>query len=93
MGLPRGTVRSVLALMITGTICFLFATGNAVPGELLVLGGTAIAFYFDSRSNSANDAATIALTSAVAAAVPPAEPMVELSSPYAPGPGGAGSAG
>jgi len=48
LGLPRGSVRSVLAiLMVTATICLAFA--GALTGEFATLSGVVISFYFAGR--------------------------------------------
>lgn len=53
--LPRGSIRALLALIVTGTSMFLFATQTAIPGELLTLNGVVLTYYFVQRNNEAND--------------------------------------
>lgn len=49
LSLPRGSVRAVLALMLTGVCSFLWATGQPVPAELLVTTSGVVAYYFATR--------------------------------------------
>jgi hypothetical protein len=49
LSLPHGSIRAVLAVALTGTCCFLWATGQALPGELLALASGVVGFYFASR--------------------------------------------
>jgi len=50
LGLPRGSVRAILAgLVIGGTIALYGLTGS-VPDWLISAFGTAFGFYFGSRS-------------------------------------------
>lgn len=48
-GLPRGTVRGVIALAVTGVTLFLFATGASVPEALIAVNGLIVGNYFGSR--------------------------------------------
>lgn len=50
LGLPRGTVRAVMAVAVLGVCLYLFAVGAEVPGELLTLMGTVTTFYFLERT-------------------------------------------
>jgi hypothetical protein len=49
LNLPHGSVRALLAVVLTGTCAFLWATGQPVPAELLVTASGVIGFYFASR--------------------------------------------
>ncbi|RLI74772.1 hypothetical protein DRO97_05120 [Archaeoglobales archaeon] len=50
LGLPRGSIRAILALVtIGGTIVLYGLTGN-VPDWLISAFGTAFGFYFGSRA-------------------------------------------
>lgn len=51
LGLPRGSVRSVIALLFSATTSYLFATGQAIPNELMLLVGVVVTFYFKTRSD------------------------------------------
>ena len=42
-------VRALLAFGFTGTACYLFIAGTAVPGELLTLVGGTVGYYFGTR--------------------------------------------
>lgn len=50
LALPRGSVRALLSLTLVGSTCYLWVTGGIVPDAMLVLDGTALAFYFDTRA-------------------------------------------
>jgi hypothetical protein len=53
MGLPQGTVRSILALLIVVfSITFIAIFGDNVPEALLAILGTVLGFYFGSRGAS-----------------------------------------
>lgn len=45
-GVWNPLVQAVLAVGTMGTVLFLFATGETVPGELLVFAGTIVGTYF-----------------------------------------------
>lgn len=49
LGMPRGSVRGIVALMLVTTTCALFLLGRAVPGELMTLVGVAMTYYFIQR--------------------------------------------
>jgi hypothetical protein len=53
LGLPQGSVRSIIALALTGTVCALWLMGRPVPVELLGFAGGVVAFYFKLRNDSA----------------------------------------
>jgi hypothetical protein len=46
-------IQALLALLFSSTVCYLFLTGQPVPGELLTLLGTVVGFYFGSKSAAA----------------------------------------
>ena len=52
LGLPTGSVRAILALLIISTICLLAVRAQTAPDWLLIFAGTAFGFYFGARSNS-----------------------------------------
>lgn len=41
-------LQSVLAIMIWGVICYMYATGQNVPDALLAAGSVVLGFYFHS---------------------------------------------
>ncbi len=49
LGLPRGSVRGVLALMIVGATCGSYLLTGAAPDGLLALAGSAVTYYFVQR--------------------------------------------
>ena len=50
LGLPRGTVRAFLAALVVGSVCFLFATGQPVMTEHLMLASGIVVHYFNARA-------------------------------------------
>lgn len=69
LGLPDGSVRSILALSLTAATIYLWVTGAQVPSELLAVNSLVVGNYFGSRSTEADPQ-------------PNAEP---LPAPYIPG--------
>jgi DNA-directed RNA polymerase subunit RPC12/RpoP len=53
LGLPKGSVRALVALLMTGACAVLVVRGHDVPGSLASLLLTIIAFYFGFRSEAA----------------------------------------
>ena len=49
LGLPRGSVRAILALMVVGTMCALSIVGRLDVAILAGLGGMALNAYFEQR--------------------------------------------
>lgn len=49
LGLPNGSVRAMLALVLLGTCSFLWATSQVVPPELQNMTGIVMVFYFLTR--------------------------------------------
>lgn len=47
--MPRGSVRSLLTLMLTGAVMFMVVTERAVPEWFQLLDGAALAGYFGTR--------------------------------------------
>jgi hypothetical protein len=41
--------RGVLALLFSGTTCYLWATGDPVPAELIAINATVVGVYFGAR--------------------------------------------
>lgn len=50
LGLPRGSVRAILALLVAGTAMLLFAAQREVTDGLIGLVGVVLAYYFNSRN-------------------------------------------
>lgn len=46
-------VTSLLALILVGTSCYLWATGREVPRDLFVILGTVIGFFFGAKTQAA----------------------------------------
>ena len=42
-------VQAVIATMLLGTICYMYASGQAVPDTLVIAFGTVLGFYFGSK--------------------------------------------
>lgn len=72
LGLPDGSVRSILALVLTGVTSYLWVTAQAVPPELLTITSGTIAYYFASRGQGVTN-------------VSAPDANVSLSKPYIPG--------
>lgn len=51
LGLPEGSVRALLAILLTLTCCWLWLTGQTVPNELLAFAGVVVAYYFKTRAD------------------------------------------
>lgn len=45
-------LQALLALMLWGTVCYLYITGQAVPDTLLSAGGVVLGFYFHGVAQS-----------------------------------------
>lgn len=56
LGLPRGSVRAILALAVVGCAVYLFGTGQGVSVEFVAFSSPVIAWYFAARQaeNAAN---------------------------------------
>lgn len=50
-GLPKGTVRAALALLLVGGSLYMWATVGDIPESLAVLDGMVIRDYFEARKN------------------------------------------
>lgn len=50
-GLPRGTVRGIIALAFTATIIYSFVTSGNVSTELVALAAPYLGFYFGTRAS------------------------------------------
>lgn len=50
LGLPDGSVRAALALVLTVTTAYLWATAQVVPDPLLVTTTAVVTYYFASRN-------------------------------------------
>jgi membrane-bound ClpP family serine protease len=46
-------LQALLALLLWGTICYLYLTGQAVPDTLLGAGSIVLGFYFHSAAQTA----------------------------------------
>ena len=53
-GLPKGTVRGILALGFSGAVIFQWLTGAPVPNEELAVATLIVGNYFGTRSTSAD---------------------------------------
>jgi len=42
-------VQALIALILLATICYLYATGQEVPGQLTTFFGVVLGFYFGSK--------------------------------------------
>jgi hypothetical protein len=74
LGLPKGSIRAIMTLAVTLVTLYLFATGQVVPTELLVVNTLIMGNYFGARGKGDEvDAVTRALQP---------EP---LAAPYIPG--------
>lgn len=49
LGLPKGSVRAVLALFITGFSFFYFIKNNEFPSDLIGINGFVLGYYFTKR--------------------------------------------
>lgn len=49
LGLPRGSIRALLALMIVATALYIVATTGNLPEILIGLVGVVVGWYFGSR--------------------------------------------
>lgn len=47
--LPNGSIRSILAILVSITVCALYAYRKEVPVELIGVWGTILGFYFGNR--------------------------------------------
>lgn len=52
LGLPKGSVRAILAIAVVGGTIFIHLWSGQVPDWLISAFGTAFGFYFGSRSRS-----------------------------------------
>ena len=41
--------QGILVVMVSGTVCYLYATGQDVPKELLIIFGTIVGFFFGGK--------------------------------------------
>lgn len=49
LGLPRGSVRAILAIMIVGSTVIGFTIGTAVDQALVGIAGAVVGYYFAAR--------------------------------------------
>ena len=45
-------VQAAIALMLLGTICYMYANGQEVPDTLVIAFGTVLGFYFGSKTQA-----------------------------------------
>ena len=45
-------VQAIIATMLLGTICYMYATGQKVPDTLVIAFGTVLGFYFGSKTQA-----------------------------------------
>jgi len=50
LGLPKGSVRALMALAVIGGTMFIYLWTNEVPDWLISAFGTAFGFYFGNRA-------------------------------------------
>ena len=43
-------LQGILAIMVVGTLCYMYATGQEVPDGLVGLAGIAVGFYFRTKA-------------------------------------------
>lgn len=53
LGLPKGSVRALIALMLVITFCVTGAVTKIIPQELITLVGVIVGFYFGSKAVTA----------------------------------------
>lgn len=51
LGLPRGSVRAILAIMIVGSTVIGFTIGTAVDQALVGIAGAVVGYYFAARNS------------------------------------------
>lgn len=51
LGLPAGSVRAIISLLIVGSTCIQFVIGTVPDPALLTLAGVVSTFYFVKRQN------------------------------------------
>lgn len=51
LGLPRGSVRAILAIMIVGSTVVGFTIGTAVDQALVGIAGAVVGYYFAARNS------------------------------------------
>jgi hypothetical protein len=49
LGLPRGSVRAILAILLVGTVCALAIAGRIDEAAFMGLAGVALYAYFENR--------------------------------------------
>ena len=50
LGLPKGSVRALIALALVITMCVIAGVKNEIPNEILGIVGIIIGFYFGVRT-------------------------------------------
>lgn len=55
LNLPAGSVRSILTILIVGTLCFVAAKNGSVPSDLGILATAIINHYFSQRQKEVKD--------------------------------------
>lgn len=50
LGLPRGSVRAILALMVTGVTLYITASTGQIPTDLGLIATTIVGWYFGTRA-------------------------------------------
>ena len=51
LGLPKGSIRSILALFITCISFYIFIKTGTFPSDLLGINGFVLGYYFTKRDN------------------------------------------
>jgi len=54
--LDNTVLQALLTIMVWGVICYLYATGKAVPDTLLSAGSIILGFYFHSTASATANA-------------------------------------
>lgn len=56
LGLPKGSIRAILAIMLSATACFMGISAGAyeMPEWLMTILTAVVAFYFGNRSAAVN---------------------------------------
>jgi len=72
--LPKFSMQGALAAMFTITSCYLWATHQVVPQDLLLINGIVVSFFFGNKAGS--QAAVNAINAAAVAPAPLAPPYI-----------------
>ena len=56
LGLPKGSVRAILALLMVGALTIAFLAGAVQSDQFIPLAAVAVGFYFGARSDAKPEA-------------------------------------